>query len=229
MQRERHKDQSSKAGAAKKPISKRSPNKTSGVKKPAKSAKRTRRIVGDLVPEPPDGFLVLGPSQVMMEFAQPLLEMAPYPTGDTKKMNEIFGVVPEIWNYTLEPPSKKKEADLISLVSRRLKLDEKQSRDFLNMMVERRLLLFPLDIQPEETPYVFMRKQVCYLINQFDYESLDLVPEVLGPDALDNTWVAGLRTFLYEKEYLPAPPYLMFEFLDSLNPLYVEFLTEAYS
>ncbi len=270
-----------------------------------------------------------------MEFAQPLLEMAPYPTGDIKKMNEIFGVLPEIWNYTLEPPSQKKEADIISLISRRLKLDENESRDFFNMMVERRHFLFPLDIQPDETPYVFMRKQVCYLIDKLEYESLDLVPEVLGPDARDYTWVASLRavdlciknsvpydtwervffelqdvvsdcfcewleaknagehlgdflfmsemyfdfiyavdheapltlenepgkyvvgffvdflltktslppwkyalapaslklfyTFLYEKEYLPERAHLMFEFLDSLEPFYVEFLRDAYS
>ena len=335
MKKTHDKDQSPQTDAAKKPESKKSPRKSSRVKKPAKSGKKTARFADYLYPEPPEGFVVIGTSQVITEFAQPLLEKFPFRADDIKKINQVFSVVPEIWNYTLEPPSKKKEADMVSLISRRLGFDKKRAQDFLNMMTERREFLFPLDIQPQGTPFLFMRKQVCYLIDQFDYKTLDLVPEVLGPDALDNEWVAQLReldlcikksvpydkcekllnkvedavagrfgdwlqkknageyeedflfistmylefiyayeheapitlthepgkyivgfcvdfllrktsipawkyalapaslklfyTFLYEKEYLSEPPDHMFQFLDSLDPLYVELLKEEFS
>jgi hypothetical protein len=146
--------------------------------------------------QPPDGFRLVSATQALTEYAGPLMEMIPMP-DDVSKANEIFGVVPEIWNYTLDdkviPEGKKSEKEMLSLISQRLGLDQKESHDFLSMMVERKHFLFPAEVQPKGSPYMFIRKEVSFLISRFDYERLNINPEVLPPDALDLKLVKNLN------------------------------------
>lgn len=138
--------------------------------------------------EPPDGFRVVSISQALWEYGIPLMQMIPAPE-DVAKANELFVVVTSIWNYTLDDKSKhknrKSEADILALIHKELGLDQAQAADFFSMMVDRKHFLFPSEVQPNGCPFMFLRKEVRYLINRFDYEDLEFSPEIIHPNTLD--------------------------------------------
>lgn len=70
------------------------------------------------------------------------------------------------------------------------------------------------------------RKYVVEFVADFLLTKTSLEPweYALAPAALRLFY-----TFLYEKDYLPGPPYSMFDFLNSLDPHYVDLLKEQYS
>ena len=72
-------------------------------------------------------------------------------------------------------------------------MDQKKSQDFLSMMVERKYHLYPDEVQPKDSPFMFMRKEVSYLISRFNSERLNLSPEVLPPNVLDIKLVRNLN------------------------------------
>jgi len=185
----------------------KSPNTTSKKqrKRSLKPVKSSKTLPGETVPsvfsipevQAPDGFRMVPASQAMMEYARPFLEMVNPRKDDIKKINEVLSLVPEIWNFTLdkkpESKGKKSETDIISLICKRLRLNKKKAQEFLEMMVERKHFLFPQEVQPKGTPFFFMRKQVSYLIREFDYESLNPIPQILGPNATDKRLMAILK------------------------------------
>ena len=138
--------------------------------------------------EPPDGFRVVSMSQALWDYGSPLMEMIPAPE-DATKANEVFSTVTSIWNYTLNDTFKKKDrkskADILALIHKELGLDQAQANDFFSMMVERKHFLFPSDIQPKGSPLLFIRKEVSYLINRFDYENLKLGTEIIYANKID--------------------------------------------
>lgn len=146
--------------------------------------------------QPPDGFRKLSASQALIEFGRPLFEMVPQPNS-ASKANEVFGVIPEIWNFAIDEQvatlGRKTEKQIITLISRKLGWPQGKARDFFSMMVERKRFLFPEEAQPKGTPYVFMRKEVTYLITRFDYERLNLSPEIIPANGLDSKAVKNLQ------------------------------------
>ena len=191
-----------KVKSSKKPKSKKLPKKTLKLVK-SNPSQENLFPSGFSVPDlqPPDGFRLVSPTQAIMEYGKPLMEMIPMP-DDVSKANEVFGVVPEIWNYTLDDKripegkkseGKKSEKEMLSLISQRLGFDKKKSHDFLSKMVERKNNLFPAEVQPKGSPFMFIRKVVSSLISRFDYERLKLNPEVLPPNTLDIKLVRYLN------------------------------------
>jgi len=137
-------------------------------------------------PQAPDGFRIIRLTQALIIYAEPLMEMVLLPPNDIQEMKQILNLGLELWNYTVEAAPKKSASEIISLICLRLKLDEEKAQDLLAVMVERRHFLFPPEVQPKESPYLFMRKEICYLIDKFDFETLDLLPEVLAPNTLEK-------------------------------------------
>ena len=181
-----------------KPKSKKRPKKTLKLVKSAHLTQESLFPPGPSVPgvQPPDGFRKVSATQALMEYAGPLMEMVPMP-DDVSKANEVFGVVTTIWNHTIDEKVSKKrkqsEREILSLIQEKLELDQQKAYDFLSMMVERKHYLFPDEVQPKNTPFMFMRKEVSYLISRFDYERLNLNSEVLPANALDIKLVRNLK------------------------------------
>jgi hypothetical protein len=182
------KDTDSETKPPKKPKSKKQPKSSLKLVKPSETLPEV---------QVPDGFRVVSVSQAMMEFAGPFIERVEAPKDDIKKVNEVFSVIPEIWNYTSDTrhqsKGKKSETEIISLICKRLGLDKREATEFLEMMVDRRHFLFPQEVQPKGTPFFFMRKQAICPITAFDYESLDLTPEILRPNATDKRVIVNLK------------------------------------
>jgi hypothetical protein len=189
-----------KVKSSKKPKSKKIKNKTLKlVKSSNSSASRENPFPqGFSIPEvkPPDGFRGLSPTQALMEYGKPLMEMIPMP-DDVSKANEVFGIVTTIWNYAIDEKlstmRKPSEAEMVTLIQEKLGLDQQRAHDFFQMMVERKHFLFPDDIQPKNSPVRFIRKEVSYLISRFDYDRLNPSPEVLPPNVLDTKLVKNLN------------------------------------
>ena len=186
--------------SSKKPKSKKLPKKTLKLVKSSNSSASRESLFpsGPSVPnlQPPDGFRMVSATQAIMEYGKPFIEMIPMP-DDVSKANEVFGVVTTIWNYSIdEKVSKRKkpsEREILSIIQEKLDLDQQKAHDFLSMMVERKHHLFPDELQQKNTPFMFMRKEVSYLITKFDYERLELLPEVLPPNAIDKKLIKNLN------------------------------------
>jgi len=166
-------------------------------KKPLKLVKLANQPQHGLFPpnvsfaqiQPPDGFRSVSTTQALMEYASPIMDIAPLPTNDIKRANEIFNVATEIWNYTIDESilkeGKKSEKEMLSLISQRLGLDQDKANEFLSMMVERKDFLFPDEVQPKGTPFMFLRKQVSYLISKFNNEEPNLSKKILYPNVTE--------------------------------------------
>lgn len=139
--------------------------------------------------QPPPGFRVVSTSQALMEYGAPIMELLEPDVRDANKLNEVFRIVTELWNFAIDtkkaPMQKKSRAEMLSLISGALSLDEEEAEKILMMMLERKLFLFPEDIQPLGTPFTFMRKEVSYLIAKFDDSKLSLSPKVFPPTIAD--------------------------------------------
>ena len=181
-----------------KPVSKTT-RKSTSKKPPQKALKLTKSVnSSENIPfpsnlsfadiAPPDGFRAVSISQAIMEYAGPLMDMAPEPE-DIVKINEVVQIATTIWNYTLNDTLKKKDkeskVDILALMQKALGLDVGKSNDLLSTMVERKHYLFPSDIQPKASPLMFMRKTVSYLIKRFNYEDLEFCAESIPANTLD--------------------------------------------
>lgn len=162
--------------------------------------------------EPPDGFRAVSMSQALWDYGSPLMEMIPAPE-DVTKANEVFSTVTSIWNYTLNDTLKKKDrkskADILALIQKELGLDLNKANDFFSMMEERKHFLFPSDIQPKGSPFLFMRKEVSYLINRFDYENLKLGTEIIYANKIDLKVFKDLEKL--DQRILKSAPYDKYE------------------
>ena len=182
-----------------KPVSKNQKKSKSKkqTKKPLKLVKLANQSHHGLFPasvshadiQPPDGFRSVSTTQALMEYASPIMDIAPLPTNDIKRANEILNVATEIWNYTIDESilkeGKKSEKEMLSLISQRLGLDQDKANEFLSMMVERKDFLFPDEVQPKGYPFMFLRKQVSYLISKFNNEELNLSKKILDPNVTE--------------------------------------------
>jgi hypothetical protein len=137
---------------------------------------------------PPDGFRTVPIPHALVEYATPLMEMVPDPE-DIVKAAEVFEIATSIWYYTLndifEEKDKISKTDVLDLIHKEIGLDQAEADDFFSMMVERKHYLLPNNIQPEGSVFQFIRKEVCYLIDRFDYEELKISPEIIPPNTID--------------------------------------------
>lgn len=92
------------------------------------------------------------------------------------------------WNYSLARVEGKKSTKLADLETGILKslkasfeMDEAAAGDFLEMMAARHADLFPPEIQPRGTPFMFIRKEDRYLIRPIKEARLRRIePEFYG-------------------------------------------------
>ncbi len=132
--------------------------------------------------------------QGMMEFAEPI--MAYVEDGTIEDANDALQVGLHLWNSTLldDPIGiRQSRTELVDLIRNTLKLDRDEAEAFFDRMLERKAYLFPEDIQPEGGMTLFMRKEVEYLITQFEESQLNLSDEATPPDGEDYDFLNALH------------------------------------
>ena len=143
----------------------------------------------------PPGFKALSMSQALWVYSQPLMYLVPTPE-DISKADDIFEIGATIWNATinnLPAIEKKSDQEILAMIQDRLGLDKNRAKKLFLMMLRRKQYLFPNYIQPKRVRFVFISKERTYLINRFDYESLELTDDPIPPDNLDLELVQRLE------------------------------------
>jgi hypothetical protein len=148
----------------------------------------------------PEGYMIVSSSQAMMKYGEPVMEVL-----ESKKLediNEVFGVVTLIWNYTialnnrlLERDFKKEKADTVRAIRKILLMNKSEAEDFLELMIERRHKLLPYDIQPHGTMTMCMLKEKEYKIEAFDYSLIKKADKPYAVTKDDNDLRDDLNKF----------------------------------
>ena len=124
----------------------------------------------------PEGFRSISMSQAIMEYAKPLFEFA---KDEKNELNDTLEVVMLIWNYSISveegKEDKKIEDKIFKSLVQAYSLKKDEAAALLIKMTDRYAYLFPKDKQPEPgTPFMFIRKEVHFLIKPFEYNRLEL-------------------------------------------------------
>ncbi len=140
----------------------------------------------------PDGFRAVGVAQSMTEFAEPLMVLAEEKNIDD--MNAVFKIASMIWNVPLlEKASYEEIKNITHMIHRVYGLTPLETNDLLNAMVERKNYLFPEEMQPKNSMIMFMRKEMTYLINEFNYNELEGLADRILPTKQDQDLVLSLK------------------------------------
>ncbi|MDX9788491.1 MAG: hypothetical protein RBT11_17070 [Desulfobacterales bacterium] len=138
---------------------------------------------------PPDGFRTISTNQAILEYARPLMEKA---EGE-ENIKGAMQAAMVFWNYSIAAKEGNIGTMLADMEKKILKalrdsfhMDEASGKDFLEMMVARYDYLFPRDIQPREAPFMFIRKDVAYLIRPVDASRIQLNQDVVVADDEDR-------------------------------------------
>src|SRR5437870_5461312 len=175
----------------------------------AKSTKRQQRQLKTFAPpfmpflggtpfggerEAPPGFRPLPMMQAMLEFAAPI--MAYVENGTVQDPNDALQIGMQLWNFTLPKvpvAQKQSRTEIVDHIRTTLQLDMPEAEAFFEHMIERKAYLFPDETQPEGSLMMFMRKEVDYLITQFEESQLELSDEPIPPDRDDHVFLDALR------------------------------------
>jgi hypothetical protein len=144
----------------------------------------------------PPGFRSVSMSQATMEYAKPLLELA---DSKGRDINEAVQTSIVLWNLAITMEEKKidpqLEGDILKTLGKSFKMEKEEAKRFMDMMVERKNYLFPPEMQPKDRllPFMFMRKEVRYLISPFDYSKLKISEVKIPPDRQDEALIGQIR------------------------------------
>jgi hypothetical protein len=140
--------------------------------------------------EAPDGFMSIPMSQAMFEYAKPLMEMAG--SSDVEDMNKIMEICTALWNYDIAMGEGREDQEIklqkltLKSIKTTFGMDDDEAKGLFNEMIERKNYLFPPEIQPKVSMYLFIRKEISHLITAFNYGDLDISNEPLPPDDEDR-------------------------------------------
>jgi hypothetical protein len=135
----------------------------------------------------PEGFRSIPMSQAIMEYAKPLLEFA---KDEEDAFNDTLQIGMLIWNYSISVEEgkgdKKIENKILKSLSSAYSLKKDEAITLLTKMTDRYNHLFPKDKQPEPgTPFMYIRKEVHYLIKPLDFKRLAFSNEIFPPEQED--------------------------------------------
>jgi len=188
-------------------------NKTQILKRQAKSkeaAKKKRQIrlvkpSSRFIERPPlvemdapKGFIAIPFSQAMMEYAKPLMEKG---ADDMDGMNKVMELASSLWNLASSKQKNDHEQyprwlEMATKGAKKiLNLDGEERDRFIDEMIERHIHLFPEEMQPPPpSMFMYMRKDVSYLIRPFDYGRIKFkVNEIIPPDEEDMRMLSNIE------------------------------------
>ena len=144
--------------------------------------------------EAPPGFRPLPMMQAMLEFAAPIMayveNKAPFRILMMPCRSECsYGIpLPKV-----PVAQKSSRTEIVDHIRTTLQMDMPEAEAFFDHMIERKAYLFPDEIQPEGALMMFMRKEVDYLITQFEENQLQLSDEPIPPEREDHMFLDALR------------------------------------
>ena len=145
----------------------------------------------------PPGFRSISMAQATAEYAKPLIELVGEESHGMDALNAALQASILLWNMGIAQEKGKSDPDLDKdvwkAISMTFGMKEKEAQDLINKMIERKNYLFPPEIQPKGTPFMFIRKEVNYLIRPFDYSKLKISDEKIPPDKKDVELVGNIR------------------------------------
>ncbi len=160
----------------------------------------------------PEGFRSIGMAQAMMEYAKPLMGLVEGGEEDFEGATQAAMV---LWNYALSVEegheNRKIEKDIVKAIMACFGLDETSALALFAKMIERRSHLFPPDIQPKGSPFMFIRKEVRHIIRPFDYDTLSgLCDKSIPADDKDQALVERINELDHHDGYWGRSQHLNF-------------------
>ena len=173
----------------------------------SKSVQRQDQIV---IPRPglphmgaPEGFRSISMTQAILAYGKPIVD---YFEEDIDSFNQGMKIATLLWNYAsdLEKGRGNKElkrlkVEALRTISGILGINEIESHKLFTDMIERHQYLFPPEIQPEPpSMFMFIRKEVRYLIRPFDYGKIEFaIEEAIPPSKADIKFINRINTLDY--------------------------------
>ncbi len=142
----------------------------------------------------PQGFRPISMSQAMMEYTAPIMDYVD--NGTVENVNDALQIGMALWNVTLiDTPASGElsRAGIVNQIQTVLKMDATSAATFFDQMIERKSYLFPEDIQPSNPMTLFMRKEIDYLITQFEESQLNLSDTPIPAEADDQPFLNALH------------------------------------
>jgi hypothetical protein len=141
-----------------------------------------------------EGFIPMSIMQAIMEYAKPFMEIAE--SHDINDQNEIFQIVQSAWNYTimLETGKDSEEAKMkiVNSIASIYGMDIKDANDFFEKMLQRKIDLFPPEMQQKPSMTMFMKKQETKPLVAFNYNKLDLSGDPIPADTKDKALITAI-------------------------------------
>lgn len=147
----------------------------------------------------PEGFRSISFSQAILEYGKPIMDRL---DEDMDSLNQGMYLSTLLWNYANDLEKSKKDRELEKLkkeafkaFDKTLRLDREEAQTLFESMIERHQYLFPPDIQPElPSMFMFIRKEVRYLIRPFDYGRIGFtLAEAIPPGEDDVQFIDKLN------------------------------------
>jgi hypothetical protein len=142
----------------------------------------------------PEGFRSISMSQAMIEYGKPLMK---YFEDDESAFDVAIQISMMLWNYSISVEKgyehKEMAHEILKALREALDLNKDEAKSLLTKMMERRTYLFPPEIQPGPGTLMFIRKEVRYLIQPFDYEKLVISDEAIPADQDDTELIEKMK------------------------------------
>lgn len=146
--------------------------------------------------EAPEGFRTISMSQALMEYTKPLMEAA----ESEEDLKGAYQAATVLWNYSISLEKGKNDPELATIKDRILatfvneaKMDDVSARALVDMMVARYKRLFPDEMQPRGTPFMFIRKEVAHLIQPIEETQIQLIADPVASDDREMGLLDELR------------------------------------
>ncbi len=123
----------------------------------------------------PSGFRKVSMSEAVLTYARPFMEYVE--KGTIEDPNIALQLSMMLWNYTQSDGPNildKEKKNIIKLIKKALQFTTQQALELFDMMIERKDYLLPQGIQPDYSAFMYIRKETLYIINKFDYNSLNI-------------------------------------------------------
>jgi hypothetical protein len=143
--------------------------------------------------ETPAGFRAVGMSAALMEFAKVLLKHSDLKVS---RMEDAFNLAMPLWNYAIAmergETDSRLRTEVVKKVMSACKIGEDAARVTVDKAAARKNEMFPPEVQPRGTAYMFMRKEVVHLIAPFNYDRLSVSDQAVPATEQDHCFFEQL-------------------------------------
>jgi hypothetical protein len=143
--------------------------------------------------ETPAGFRAVGMSGALMEFIKALLKHSDL-TGSG--LEDAYNLAMPLWNYAIAmergETDSRLRAEVVKGVMSTCKIGEAAARETVDKAVARKNEMFPPEVQPRGTAYMFMRKETLHLIVPFNYDRLSVSDQAVPAAGQDHRFFEQL-------------------------------------